>query len=660
MATINLTSGANINQAVAPLSGGGNIINLAAGTYRGFTLSKDGVAGNPNIIRAAPGAAVLEFDGDKLTTFRTSGHVTTGVIGLALASHWIIEGLRFPSASSDGSNSDRCSNIEIRFCEIGRTAGNAGGNHALRPIGINKLWVHHNLFEDRATVAPFIDYAVQMHASDDALLEHNVIRGRFHEGISAKRNCKRPTIRHNCFFNGSFSILLGQNYDDNRANSLGEATTVRGGASNTRNHTCIDPLAEYNFFSSYSDETGTYQPSGHVWIGNSRRSVVRYNFMQRHRSGATTHGGPRSQANIETGVAEPLHQDADVYGNTAIHGQGGINEQATAALITVQSRGVPRDNLRVWNNTGFQASVPALYGRPHQNPKPWHVVSDLSETRITFINNNLCHYSASWQFESGAAPITVVEEGNNNYFNAGSRGAAGDVAVDPQFRGSTAAPGHISILPTVWNIKGYIEQFAGGDRWMYQAGSPLLTAGRPAPATDIQGRPTVWQGGAVAIGSHQALDAILGGAGERLQETWSDSSVFAMSAPLWRQDIVTPWVEGRGLVVRVCTGLRRLVVGIGSDPLDPGSFASDVWIHKTAFLQLKRNKVAIELRAGTEGAEEDGSGAAWRTRAVFDWTDPAEHVVGFWVRYEIAAAPHRVAAATAWAWQGVQLADATA
>jgi hypothetical protein len=666
MATLTLPSGANINNALASLSGGGNIVNLGAGSYSAFGLQNgpNGTSGNPNIIRAAAGAAVLEFSGDTLTNFRTSGHVTiTGRVDLGTEAaprhHWIVEGLRIPNSEKFGTNASRGSNIEVRRCEIGRSVAYFGQRHCIRVTGLNNFHLHHCIIDDRHTTTVHIDYGVDLICTDDALVENNMFRGRFHQACSLKRNNKRACIRHNLLTCGSHGFVIGQNYDD--SNSLGDGTTVLAGASNTRSHKTIDCCVEFNFATSYFDATGgTRTPTLPFSVGNARNAVIRYNFIQRYLYGAIQIGEVGVQQNTETGVAPPLYQNVDVYGNTIVHGIGSGHSIAflKPSWLVILARSTPADNLRVWNNTGFQSQAAAVIGaqnRPQSSSAhPWAATRTLSETKTRFINNNICNYGVGgFQYLTGALPHAIDEEGNNNWFNAGSRGKTGDISQNPLFRGSTAEPGHITGLPSVWNLKGYLDQYAGSDRWMYQAGSPLLTAGRPAPTTDILGNPTVWQGGPVAIGSHQALEAMLGGTAAPPRE-WVDAGVFAADAPLWRADVTPPWVAGRGLVVRVSTGLRRLVVGIGSDPLDPTGFADNVWIHKAAFLQLKRNKVAIELQAGTTGAEEDDSGAAWRTRAVYDWTEPAEHVVGFWVRYEIAPALHRVAATTAWAWQGVQ------
>jgi hypothetical protein len=657
-----------INRALKAISGGGNEIIVRPGSYAGADLgtAPDGTSGAKNILRAEFPRVTCNGDVCSVNTSQVSE--LTGDLILAVRHHWIIEGLKMPVMRTNGTHSTRISSLEWRYNEIG---GNHGRPFATVAEGINGANIHHNLFTDTSISSdpvvgggktPHIDYGIRAGACTGMHVHNNVFRGSFHHFISYKRNVQDIHDHDNIFLGGEFDVIfIGQNHDDTGANSIASPGEVVCGDEDTRNSTSVNILFERFFISDAQIGERYHRARYPIRIDNVKGCVVRYGYLQRTGVDGNANfmaiavDGTTGQDKVTSGESLPRSGDVDIYGNTIVWHRG-------AHPIWIRGRGTNRDRIRIFNNTiAHNSGLTILRTANMSRSRPCAQTTTLSGTDLEWYNNNVS--VAGSAFNIGGSGLAITQEDNNNWHSAGgTRGGAGTVSVSPSFVGPTTQPGVPSganaDLPPVWTFDGAMAHYLGANgklRWSYQGGSPLIGAGRAVPPTDILGNPISFFASSPAIGSHNFLVS-----GAPPPATWINANVFVANAPLWRGDITPPWVSGRGLVIRLSRAAKQLVVGIGSDPLDPASFATDVWIHKAAFLQLKRNKVAIELQAGTEGAEEDGSGAAWRTRAVFHWTDPVEHVVGFWVRYEIAAAPHRVSATTAWAWQGVQRADGTA
>jgi hypothetical protein len=142
-------------------------------------------------------------------------------------------------------------------------------------------------------------------------------------------------------------------------------------------------------------------------------------------------------------------------------------------------------------------------------------------------------------------------------------------------------------------------------------------------------------------------------------EVWASCAVYGNGDQVFGS-FTNPWIDGRsGLVVDVDCAQKRIVIGRCDDPLDETTCDTDIYIHKAAQLRKRRVNEPVTLSPGTAGSDADTSGACWRTRATFDFTESLDELTGIWVRYEIDSngGTHTCAAPPAsveWAWQGAE------
>lgn len=656
-----------VNRALQALSAsGGDTIIVRPGTFSSFSLNNgpNAPAGNKHLIKAE--FARINCTGDACA--RRTSNVTTisTTITLGSRNNYIIEGFLATIASQ--TPGDLAAGVEIRYCEF--------TGHVQTCIAIygtaNEWHVHHCLFYDPSvTDGQLTDYGIALHKTNSFLIEKNVFAGGMHHHVSTKRVAHNVVVRDNIFLGARVdSIQVGQNFDDTV--SLGDTEgTLLPGSESVRNHTSNDNLIERNIITDWVDTafpTRYHRNLNPIRVQNALRAVIRYNYLQNsinwfvhvERHSLQSNGTTSSGTPLHIGERTPTLNDVDIYGNTVVN----IRSTSQGNGILITGSPYPTDNIRIFNNTFFQSGDPAIRARGRVNTSfddhAWYSTSTLSATDLQFFNN--IFHSMGGVFQTQTTGLTISAEGDNCWFNSGgSRGATGDITSDPLLVGPTSgisasqtAANSLtpSGLPPVWNFDGGITWLLGEgneDRWTLQGGSPCLGAGRSIPSTDIQGNPIDFTGGSTPdIGSNQVWGFTPGEPGV----TWNSAAIYDVDDPVF-DGAEAPWITTRDIVCDVDVGLKQFVFGIGTDPLDADTFDTDIYVQKSAFLQVGRDLIPITLSSGVSGEPADQTDAAWRTRATYTYTQADERVIGVWFKFETGGGSHSWTGTADWAFQGV-------
>lgn len=486
--------------------------DLVDGTNTRVTIDLGGQPGNQNVLRAefprwscdadhtctqnTTNPTVLRGDGNEPFMLNPAGD------------HWIIEGFLFDGETlgafrlfdTSGRYDQIADDVEIRYNEF-----YGGGGSGILMAGATNWHIHHNMFDDPVSNDDIQDYGIACYAaSAQILIEHNVFKGRFNHHFSSKEDCDDVHARENIHLGvgSNEAYNLGQNADE-FSGLVAPCSNLVAGDSSTRDFTAHNNLVERNFIGDWDG----YGASGRSWEGiisavqtsNSVDTVIRYNYMENSIIFIRVEGAD-GQTDQYTGECGDHPEDLDVYGNTGVY--------AGSWPILITARGWNDDRMRFFNNTWYGSGQQVIRTRNCDTVNrichPWWETHTLSGTVFEIYNSNHVIASAPFHNDGGDTSYTIAAEGDNNWFQTGgTRGASGDVSVDPGFTGPTTQPPARTTIPPKWSFDGAIEHYYGTstlEAWQYSHAS-LIDEGRSIPSTDVQGNSIGFASGTPTGGS---------------------------------------------------------------------------------------------------------------------------------------------------------------